>query len=89
MSDFTVQLITGTSKDALPVKSDALRYMGYKKNIPDQAQIINELTQCAEAIAVTDSKMLEIRKKIEFMSDAPTEDDILIEKISRLDFNIE
>lgn len=46
MSDFTVQLITGTGKDALPVKSEALRYLGYKKNIPDNItdKLISECT---------------------------------------------
>jgi putative GTP pyrophosphokinase len=33
--------------------------------------------------------MLDIRQQIENLSDAPTEDDILIEKLSRLDFNME
>ena len=35
MSNFTIQLITGKSTDAAPVKSEALRYLGYKNNVPD------------------------------------------------------
>ncbi len=61
----------------------------YKHEIPEQELIMNRLSECAEAIAATDAKMLSIRNQIESLSDAPTEDDILIEKISRLDFNIE
>ncbi len=61
----------------------------YKHEIPDQDFIVSELSECAEAISATDAKMLAIRRQIENMSDAPTEDDILIEKISRLDFNID
>lgn len=61
----------------------------YKHEIPEQELIINELSECAEEIAKTDAKMLSIRSRIENMSDAPSEDDILIEKISRLDFNME
>ncbi len=61
----------------------------YKHEIPEQEFIVSELSECAEAISATDSKMLAIRRRIENMSDAPTEDDILIEKISRLDFNID
>ena len=61
----------------------------YKHEIPEQEIIINQLTECAEAIAATDAKMMDIRCQIENMNDVPSEDDILIEKISRLDINIE
>lgn len=61
----------------------------YKQEIPDQDTIISELTVCAESIAENDRKMLEIRKRIEGMQTAPSEDDILIEKINRLDLDID
>lgn len=61
----------------------------YKQEIPDQHDIVRELTECAESIAANDMKMLEIRKRIEDMTDSPSEDDILIEKISRLDFKMD
>lgn len=61
----------------------------YKHDIPEQDIIVSQLTECAESIAQTDAKMLDIRKQIENLSDAPSEEDILIEKISRLDFKID
>jgi putative GTP pyrophosphokinase len=61
----------------------------YKHEIPEQDYIVSRLSKCAEDIANTDAMMLDIRQQIENLSDAPTEDDILIEKLSRLDFNME
>lgn len=61
----------------------------YKHDIPEQDLIVSQLSECAEDIAKIDTKMLDIRGQIENLSDAPSEDDILIQKISRLDFNME
>ncbi len=61
----------------------------YKHEIPEQEAIVKQLSDCAEELAGTDAKMLSIRRRIESLRDAPTEDDILIEKISRLDFRME
>lgn len=61
----------------------------YKHEIPNQDFIVSELSECARKISETDYKMLEIRRQIESLSDAPSEDDILIEKISRLDFRVD
>lgn len=60
----------------------------YKQDIPNQQEIVAQLKSCAEVIASTDEEMLGIRQKIEAVSDAPTEDDILIEKLSRFDMHI-
>lgn len=57
----------------------------YKKEIPEQVQISGELKKCAEIIAQTDEKMLDLRKRIEAAEDAPTEEDILLEKLRRID----
>ncbi|MGM9624277.1 MAG: GTP pyrophosphokinase family protein, partial [Eubacteriales bacterium] len=62
--------------------------MKYKQEIPEQDEIIDELRACAEVIRETDEKMLAIRRKIEAAADIPTEDDLLFEKISRLDVKI-
>lgn len=35
MSDFTVELITGESSKATPIKSEAIRYLGYRSAMPD------------------------------------------------------
>ena len=61
----------------------------YKHEISNQDFIVSELSECAQKISETDYKMLEIRRQIESLSDAPSEDDILIEKISRLDFRVD
>lgn len=60
----------------------------YKQNIPNQQGIVAQLKECADVIAMTDQKMIGIRQQIEAASDAPTEEDILLEKLSRLDMNI-
>ena len=39
--------------------------MKYKQDVENADEIIGELKQCADTIAATDMKMLEIRKKIE------------------------
>lgn len=57
----------------------------YKQDIPSQQEIISQLKECAEISHATDEKMLNIRRQIEKESDSPTEDDVLISKMSRLD----
>ncbi len=60
----------------------------YKQNIPNQQDIVAQLKECADVIALTDQKMIGIRQQIEAASDTPTEEDILLEKLSRMDMNI-
>ena len=43
---------------------------------------------CTEVIAATDERMLNIREQIEQMQDTPTEEDIMLEKLSKFDINI-
>lgn len=62
--------------------------MKYKQEIPNEKEIIEELRKCAQVISETDEKLLAIRKHIEAASDSPSEDDILLEKLSRLDIGI-
>lgn len=57
----------------------------YKQNIPDEENIIAQLKKCAEVSNATDEKMLDIRKQIEEAADVPSDEDLLLEKISRLD----
>lgn len=61
----------------------------YKKEIPRQDEIVTELKGCADAIAAVENHMLSIRKEIEECSDEPTEEDILLEKLSRFDIRID
>lgn len=60
----------------------------YKQNIQNQNEIVAQLKNCADVIASTDEEMLGIRQKIEAGNDTQTEEDILLEKLSRMDVNI-
>ena len=62
--------------------------MKYKKEIPDAELVSSELKECAERIAETDSRMLSLRRRIEAAEDIPTEDDELLDRLSRLDLPI-
>lgn len=57
----------------------------YKKEVPDQQDIVDQLTRCATQIAEVDAQMYEIRKRIEQAEDTPTEEDLLLEKLRRID----
>lgn len=61
----------------------------YKQEIPNQQEIIDRLKECADVINDTDEKMLGLRRQIEAATDAPSEEEILFEKLSRLDINLE
>ena len=60
----------------------------YKQEIPDEENIGKELKACADQLADIDKRMYELRGRIEQMSEKPTEDDILIEKLRNIDFPI-
>ena len=62
--------------------------MKYKKDIDEMSDISRELKECADVIASTDERMLKARKRIEQAEDLPTEDDILIDRLRRLDMPI-
>ena len=58
----------------------------YKHSIPNEEEIVAELTECAETIAATDRRMMEIRDRIDAgKSESSTLDD-LVEKLGR--FNV-
>ncbi|MCD8119209.1 MAG: GTP pyrophosphokinase family protein [Lachnospiraceae bacterium] len=59
--------------------------MKYKKEIPDQGEISARLQHCANGIAAIDQEMLALREKIEAAEDKPTEEDILVEKLMKID----
>lgn len=61
----------------------------YKQEIPEQEGIVQRLKSCAEVINATDVEMLNIRQEIEAMTNAPTEEDILFDKFSRMDMPFE
>lgn len=62
--------------------------MKYKQEIPDSDAVIAELRDCAAVIRETDERMLSIRRRIEAAADAPTEDEVLFDKLTRLDIPI-
>ncbi len=62
--------------------------MKYKQDIPDQEHIAEELRLCAETIRETDERMLSIRQKIEAAADVEDEEDILFDKLSRIDIGL-
>lgn len=45
----------------------------YKKDIPDAEELVRELKSCADTIAETDRKMLELRRRMEQQKDGQTE----------------
>ena len=59
--------------------------MKYKREIPDQQHIVAQLKNCAEDIARVDREMMDIRRRLEESVDEPTEDDILIARLKKLD----
>lgn len=61
----------------------------YKQSVDNEEAIIEELRQCAETIAQTDERMLSIRKEIDTHKNAPTDDEILFEKLRKIDLAIE
>ena len=60
----------------------------YKKNIPEQREVVSRLKECADVIARTDEEMLALRRKIEAAEDMPSEDEVLFDKLRKLDIQI-
>ena len=61
----------------------------YKHDIPNQQEIVAQLQHCAELIHATDRKMLALRQKIELAEVNPSEEELLLEKLERLDFRFD
>ncbi len=66
MSDFTVELLFGSNEQAYPIKSEAIRYLGYRKSLPDD--ITDSLIdKCSEELcAVVSPKCCYVRTSVEF-----------------------
>lgn len=60
----------------------------YKKDVADEQEVIAELKACADVISETDEKMQNLRKRLEAAEDIPTEEDILLDRLRRLDVPI-
>lgn len=61
----------------------------YKQDIANEEEIVERLKECADLISDIDSRMLDIRTKIEANSSDPTEEEILLNKLSKIDTPIE
>lgn len=61
----------------------------YKTDVDSQEELVEELRRCAETISKTDRDMMKIRLKVEALADLPTEEDLLLERIRKLDMPIE
>jgi len=61
----------------------------YKREMANSEEIAGQLKECADLIAEIDSRMLHIRKRIEANSSEPTEEEILLKKLSKIDLPIE
>ena len=57
----------------------------YKQEIPNAQEIVDQLTVCAEQIAAIDKQMYQVRQQIELSDDLPTEEEILLEKLRKID----
>lgn len=60
----------------------------YKQEVPNQAEIVRSLTACAEQIAAIDEQMWQVRQQIEKSEDLPTEEEILMEKLRKIDIAV-
>ena len=60
----------------------------YKQEVPYQQEIVAQLTECANQIASIDEQMWQVRQQIELSEDIPTEEEVLMEKLSRIDIAI-
>lgn len=60
----------------------------YKQEVPNQAEIVRNLTACAEQIAAIDEQMWQVRQQIERSEDLPTEEEILLEKLRKIDIAV-
>jgi len=61
----------------------------YKQQISNEEEIAEQLKKCADLISDLDSQMLDIRTKIEANSNDPTEEEILLKKLKKIDIPIE
>lgn len=57
-------------------------HIKYKREIPDQERVIDELRECADIIHATDERMLHIRRSLEALEDLPDEGQTLAEKLN-------
>ena len=60
----------------------------YKNDVVGQEKIVTDLNECAAIINNIEMRMIEIRKDIESTSSVLTEEEILYQKLSKLDISV-
>ena len=63
--------------------------MKYKQELPNQEAIADELKNISDAIHETDLRMLKLRQRIEQTVETPTEEELLLERFSRVDLSMD
>ena len=63
--------------------------MKYKQELPNPEAIAGELKDIADTIQDTDLRMLKLRRRIEQTAETPTEEELLLERFSRVDLTME
>jgi len=61
----------------------------YKTTFDGKDALMDELRRCAETISQTDNEMMQIRLKMDALTTVPTEEEILLERMRKLDTPIE
>ena len=61
----------------------------YKNGVPGREELVDKLCKCAETINQIDTEMMGIRAKMEMTTNTPSEEEILLERIKKLDIPIE
>ena len=61
----------------------------YKADVEGKDVLADELRKCAETISRTDNEMMQIRSKMEAFTTVPTEEEILLARMRKLDIPIE
>ena len=61
----------------------------YKTDFEGKESLVDDLRRCAETISRTDNEMMQIRSRMEQLMDIPTEEEILFERVRKLDTPIE
>lgn len=59
--------------------------MKYKQEIKDQDTVAARLKSCADRIAEVDKEMQDIRQQIDAGKDVPSDEDVLIQRLTKLD----
>lgn len=63
--------------------------MKYKHHVSNDQKICDELLRCAQTLAETDARMLAVRREIEMNEDLSESDQLLLEKLAKLDMRID